>query len=278
MLLDGFILQSTTRQFFLRFAPALPVLALIIILAAQLAHWTWVFFLPSQEVSTLNTVQSDAQSAARAIISEHLFGRSTPTAGPISSDSSTFNFRLTGVFAAIRRTDSYAIINNGAKTDQTVRVGDEIQPGVKLKAVHPLYIIVNQDGVPKRINLEQKAPEQSLIQAGSAGLGIRSIGYNVYSISRNNLTAALQDGSSNIRLGQLASASGGGMLVTDASSGSLAEKLGLQAGDLLRNVNGEPVSSMADLSRIYQRFKQVSQVQLDISRSGKLIQLRYTVQ
>ena len=128
MRLDGFILQSKTRQFILRYAPALPVLVLIIILAAQLAHWTWVFFLPGREVSILNAVQTDAESAARSITAEHLFGRSTPTAGPISNDSATLNIRLTGVFAAIGRTSSYAIINTGAKTDQTVRVGDEIQP------------------------------------------------------------------------------------------------------------------------------------------------------
>jgi len=272
------ILQIKTRQLFLRYAPGLPVLLLIIVLAAQLAHWTWVFFLPSHEVSTLNAVQSDAESAARTITAEHLFGRSTPAGSPVSSDSATLNIHLTGVFAAIGRASSYAIINTGVKTNQTVRVGEEIQPGVTLKAVHPLYIVVNHDGVPKRINLEQKGNEQVLIQPGPAGLGIRPIGYNVYSISRDNLTAALQNGNSNIWLGQLTPTSGGGMRVTDASSGSIAEKLGLQAGDLLRNINGEPVSSMADLSRIYQRFKQVSQVQLDITRSGKLIQLRYNVQ
>jgi general secretion pathway protein C len=274
----AFILQIKTRQFFLRYAPALPLLVLIIILAAQLAHWTWVFFLPGQEVSTLNTVQTDAESAARIITAEHLFGSSAQAGGPVSNDNASLNIRLTGVFAANRRADSYAIINTGTKTDQTVRVGDEIQPGVKLKAVHPQYIIVNHDGVPKRIKLEQKGQELSLIQSGAAGLGIKPLGYNAYSVSRNNLTVALQNGNSNIRLGQLTSASGGGMLVTDASNGSLAEKLGLQTGDLLRNINGQPVSSMADLSSIYQRFKQASQVQLDIMRSGKLIQLSYTVQ
>ncbi len=281
MLVNGFILQIKIRQFFLRHAPALPVLALIIVLGAQLAHWSWEFFLPNREASTLNAVQTDAEAAARTIIAEHLFGSSTQAGGagsPVGNDNGSLNIRLTGVFAANRRSDSYAIINTGTKTDQTVRVGDEIQPGVKLKAVHPQYIIVNHDGVPKRIKLEQKGQELSLVQTGAAGLGIRSLGYNAYSISRNNLTAALQNGGENIRLGQLTSASGGGMLVTDASNGSLAEKLGLQAGDLLRNINGQPVSSMADLSSIYQRFKQVSQVQLDITRSGKLIQLRYTVQ
>lgn len=272
------ILQIQTRQFFLRYAHGLPVLVLTIMLAAQLAYWTWSFVLPNHEIARLNTIQTNAQAAANAITTEHLFGHSTQTAGLENSERSTLNIRLTGVFATLGRASSYAIVNNGAKTDQTVRIGEEIQPGVILKAVRPQYITVNHDGVTERINLEQKGQEQSLVQSGSAGLGIKPLGYNAYSVSRNNLTSALQSGNSNIRLGQLTAASGGGMLVTDASSGSLADKLGLQVGDLLRNVNGQPVSSMADLSRIYQRFKQTSLVQLDITRSGRLIQLRYTVQ
>lgn len=271
------ILQIKARQLLLRFAPGLPLLALMIVLATQLAHWTWTFITPNRDTPSPSVVQTDAAAAARMIISEHLFGYADQTANPASSDAS-LNIRLSGVFATRGRSASYAIVNTGAKTDQTVRVGDEIQPGVTLQAVHPASITVNHAGLTKRISLVQKDPEQLLTQATPATLGIRSLGYNAYSVSRNNLTTVLQNGNANIRLGQLTSASGGGMLVTDAPTGSLTKELGLQTGDLLRNINGQAVSSTADLASIYQRFKQASQVQLDITRAGKLIQLRYTVQ
>ena len=147
------ILQIHIRQLCLRYAPSLPVLVLVLLLAAQLAHWTWVFFLPSKEIAGLGLAQTDAETAARSINAAHLFGLSTQTAVAVSNDRSSLNIRLTGVFAANGRTASYAIVNTGTKTDQTVRVGDEIQPGVRLKAVHTLYITVNHAGVPERINL-----------------------------------------------------------------------------------------------------------------------------
>ncbi len=269
------ILHKKTRDLFLRLTPGLPVLALIIALAAQLAHWTWVFVAPETQSSHPHPAQTDVASAAQAIIVQHLFG-SAPTSALVSTDEALQGMRLKGVFAALRLRHSYAILNTGGKNDQTVRIGDEIQSGVTLKNVYPQYIVVSHEGVLKRVNLPQNANAPALIQAETARLGIRSVGYNAYSISRNSLSAALQKQETNI--GQLTASPGGGLLVTAASSGSIAEILGLQAGDILLRVNNQSVSTMAELSSAYQRLKQETQIQLELTRSGKQIQLRYAVQ
>ena len=251
------------------------MIVLIIVLGAQLAHWTWVFFTPRQANLVSTTPPTDVEAAARAITAAHLFGSAAPSTGTLSSDSSVSNIHLKGVFAGNGQTPSYAIVNNGAKTDQTVRVGEEIQPGMKLRSVFPRHIIVNHEGVGKRVDLGQKAGDQT---PGVAQLGISPIAYNAYRVSRSDLSAALQANNTGIKLGQFSATSGGGLLVTDASSGSVAEKLGLQPGDVLRLINGQAVSSAADVSRLYQQFKQASQIQLDLTRSGKPVQLRYSVQ
>lgn len=269
------ILHKTIRDLLLRYAPGLPVLALVITLAAQLAHWTWVFGAPETQSSYHNSAQTDVASESQAIIAQHLFGSAQPSAR-ISSDEALQGIRLKGVFAALRQRHSYAILNTGGKNDQTVRIGDEIQSGVSLKSVYPQYIVVSHEGELKRLNLPQNASASALIQVETARLGISSVGYNAYSISRNILSAALQKQETNI--GQLTASPGGGLLVTAASSGSIAEKLGLQAGDILFRVNNQSVSTMAELSSAYQRLKQETQVQLELTRSGKQIQLRYTVQ
>lgn len=248
------------------------MLVLIVVLGWQLAHWTWVFLTPRPANPVLSAAPTDAEVAAHTISMAHLFGRATPAIGAVNSDSAAPNIHLRGVFAAIGQFPSYAIVNNGAKTDQILRIGDEIQPGMTLKSVYPQYIVVIHEGVAKRVNLEQKNLEPAL------PLGISPLGYNAYSISRNDLSAALRADDSGIKLGKLSTAAGGGLLVTEASSGSLAEKLGLQAGDVLRQINGQSISAPADLSRLYQQFKQASQIQLELMRSGKSLQLRYTVQ
>lgn len=260
-----------------RYAPGLPILALVLALAALLAHWTWIFIAPSQTLHPAHATQTDIASAARLITTQHLFG-TAQSSSLISNDDSLSNIRLKGVFAALKQNHSYAILNTGAKADQTVRIGDEIQAGVTLKNVYPLYIVITHDGALKRVNLPQSASAATSIQAETAQIGIRSVGYNAFSISRDILSAALQSNDTNIKLGKLNPATGGGLLVTEASSGSLAEKLGLRAGDILYKVNNHPVSTMADLSGVYQKFKQAPQVQLDLTRAGKPVQLRYTVQ
>jgi general secretion pathway protein C len=276
------ILQNNSRQFFLRFAPRLALLLLVVALGAQLAHWTWVLFAPRQGSAAVQAAPADVAAAGRIIAATHLFGHSTQPVAALDRDGAALNIRLKGVFAARGRSPSFAIINTGAKGDLAVRAGDEVQPGLKLQSVHSQYIVVNHDGALQRINLEQKDRTQAPSQLGATRLGISSVGYNAYSISRSDLTAALQgqdfNNNASINLGKLGTAPGGGLQVMEASSGSIAEKLGLQAGDVLRQINGQYVSSSADLSRMYQQLQQVSQIQLELVRSGKPIQLRYTVQ
>lgn len=269
------ILQNYPRQFFVRFAPYLALLLLMIALGAQLAHWTWVFYAPSQDSLAMQPSQADPATAGHIIAAAHLFGLSTQAPAVRNSDGVDSIIRLKGVFAAPGRIPGYAIINTGGKTDFAVRAGDEVQPGIKLQSVFSQYIVVNRDGALQRINLEQK---QVPGQLGTARLGINALGYNAFSISRSDLSAALQAPDASTNLGKLSSAPGGGLQVMEASSGSIAEKLGLQAGDVLRQINGQYVASSADLSRMYQQLQQVSQIQLELVRSGKTIQLRYTVQ
>lgn len=248
---------------------------LMIALGAQLAHWTWVLYAPRQDSAAAQAAQADAATAGQIIAAAHLFGHSTQPVPAHLSDGADLNIRLKGVFAALGRIPGYAIINTGGKGDLAVRAGDEMQPGIRLQSVHSQYIVVDRDGALQRINLEQKQPPGQL---GAARLGISSVGYNAYSISRSDLSAALQAPDTSTNLGKLSNAPGGGLQVMEASNGSIAEKLGLQAGDVLRQINGQYVSSSADLSRMYQQLQQVSQIQLELVRSGKTIQLRYTVQ
>lgn len=266
-----------SRTLLQRYLPGLPVFALTLALAAQLAHWTWVFIAPEQEFYNRNTAPTEILPAARLITLQHLFGSALP-ANVVSNDEALSSLRLKGVFAALSSKHSYAILNIGGKTDQTVRIGDVIQPGVTLKNVFPSYIVVNHEGVLKRVNLYQTTTTSPIMQAETTRLGISPVGYNAYRISRDSLSAALQNNAATINLGQLSRASSGGLLVTEASRGSIAEKLGLQTGDILRKVNNQPVSTMADLSNAYQQFKQAPQIQLDLTRSGTQMQLRYNVQ
>src|SRR5437660_1336549 len=67
----------------------------------------------------------------------------------------------------------------------------------------------------------------------------------------------------------------GGFLVRQVQSGSLYEKLGLRPGDVIRNVNGQPLTSMDDVMRLYQQFGTAQRVLVDVQRQGRTETLYY---
>ena len=88
----------------------------------------------------------------------------------------------------------------------------------------------------------------------------------------------MQDPKQLANVGRLGINPGGGLMVEEAPSGSLTEKLGLRLGDVLLRINGQPVSNHGDLQRLYQQLAQLGQVRLDIMRGGAPSQLRYTIE
>ena len=257
--------------------PKLLILTLLVALGTQLAHWTWVFLTPSPLIAASKVQNQDLNLAVQSISSARIFGKNEQKSVLLTADT-TLNIHLKGVFAENAPYPSYAILNTGGKNDISVPIGAEILPGIKLKSVFPQHIVVSQDGLLKRINLESKNAQNANSPAGNARLGISTLGYNAYSISRASLTAALQAEDPSLKLGKISAAPGGGVLVMDAVNGSIAAMLGLQSGDILRQINGQFIAAPADLSRMIQQFQQASQIQLELMRAGKVIQLRYSVQ
>jgi len=67
----------------------------------------------------------------------------------------------------------------------------------------------------------------------------------------------------------------GGFLVRQVQAGSLYEKLGLRPGDVIRNVNGQPLTNMDDVMRLYQQFGTAQRVLVDVQRQGRNETLYY---
>jgi len=67
----------------------------------------------------------------------------------------------------------------------------------------------------------------------------------------------------------------GGFLVRQIQPGSLYEKLGLRPGDVIRNVNGQALTSMEDVMRLYQQFGSAQRVLVEVQRQGRNETLYY---
>ena len=257
-------------------AGTLMTVVLVLVLAYQLAHWTWVFLAPPAVSSAPAQQSGDVDLAAVA----RLFGASPPAgSAPVAS---TGGLRLKGVIAPTPGVTASAIFSTGSGRDIGVPIQGEVQPGVRLAEVHPGHVVLSRAGVEERIELEQ--PRSAAASKSPTGrqqgfkINVARAGANNYSISKGELDAALRDPGQLHHLGQIGATAGGGARLEQAPPGSLAQKLGLQAGDVIRKVNGQAIASPGDLARLYTQFNSLNLVQAEVQRGGATVHLSYTLQ
>ena len=249
------------------------VVALTLVLAFQLAHWTWVFFAPPEIAKT-----PDADAGVDISAIAKLFGAAPPAFATAASMS---GLRLKGVVAPDEGPLASAIFSTGTGKDIAVFVDREIAPGVKLVEVKPDHVIVSRSGVNERIDLE--AARSAVAKSGPGGrvqgfrVNVARTNNNNYAFSRKELDDALRDPNQLSYLGVIGMPPGGGVRLEAAPAGSLANKLGLQAGDVIRKVNGQAVAGSGDLARLYQQFATTSTISAEIQRGSQLLQLSYAI-
>lgn len=251
------------------------VVALVLVLAWQLAYWTWAFVAPASAPSAAVSAPAEVDLAAIA----RLFGATAPSAASTSVDG----LALKGVVAPTPGVAASAIFAPRAGKDLSVFIGGDVSSGVKLVEVHPDHVIVERAGARERIDLQ--APHS--MAGGSPRLGAQTRGFRInvsrsganrYSLSRHELDEALRDPSQLEYLGQIGMPPGGGVRLDAAPAGSLAAKLGLQPGDVIRKVNGQTVASPGDLARLYQQFATLSRIEAEVRRGNATVQLTYQIQ
>ena len=251
----------------------LVMVALVLLLAFQLAYWTWVFLAPPATGSApARRDEVDLAAIAR------LFG-AAPPAGATAA-TSVGNLRLKGVIAPTPGVTASAIFSTGSGRDIGVPIDGELQPGVKLVEVHPDHVMISRGGVRERIELEQPRSVASTRPGGRQQgfrLNVARSGANNFTVSRGELDNALKDPSQLQHLGHIGMLPGGGVRLEQAPNGSLAQKLGLQPGDVIKRINGQPVASTGDLARLYSQFNTVSLIQAEVQRGPSTVQLSYAI-
>jgi len=265
-------LPSESPQATSRFG-SLVTIALVLVLAWLLARWTWVFVAPPEPASASPAATSvDLAAVAR------LFGGAAP-AGPGAQAGSASGLRLKGVIAPTPASIGSAVFNAGGK-DIAVGLGGEVLPGIRLVAVEPDHVLVTRAGVRERIDLDMRMAAVPRAAAGKAAgfrLAVSRSGANAFAFSRKDLENALKDPGQLGFLGRIGVPQGGGVRMDEAPAGSLASRLGLQPGDVIKKVNGQPVASAGDLARLHQQFSTTSLIQAEVQRGTSIVQLSYTI-
>lgn len=261
-------------------------LVMVIALGAQLAWWGWHFAKPSTIITAVN-----ADNQIDLAQAQHLFGQaevSTVRApSSASNNAPPSDVRLKGVFAVDGKTPSAAVVNIGGR-DLAVKLNEKINDNITLVDVKADHIVIARAGARERIELDRSsakpAPSTTATATANASapqgtfrLNVTSPSRNNYALSRSELNTVLQDPRQINFLGTIGNSPSGGVQVQSANAGTLANKLGLQAGDIITQINGQPVNGAGDLARLYGQFGTTNTIRAEVRRSGTPMVLTYNI-
>ncbi len=120
-----------------------------VIVGILLARWSWVLFAPH----TLFVLP--AKPAAGENLSDALFGTGAQSgAAKANTDAALGSVHLVGVFTGKH---AFAVLALDDKTQRGVAVGEEVVGGTKLVEVAVDHVVLEQDGIRQRVNLENKS-------------------------------------------------------------------------------------------------------------------------
>lgn len=272
-------LRELTRRL-----PEILTFTLVIVLAMQLAYWTWIFFTPKVPLPPQKPAGANTGNAIQKVIDAHLFGAAAATDAPVAVTAAT-NMRLSGVFAAVGNLPAFAIISFDGQPSQPVRNGAVITPGVVLEAVFPDHVLIRRNGVRERLELDARGtaaaqPGMPTTVAVTPTVNVDTLGEREFRFSRAQLSGALQDPKVLGNMGRASAYPSGGVILEEVLPGSLPERMGLRPGDVVRQINGQLIGSPQEIPRVYQQFASggVTEARLEVVRNGKPQQLIYHIQ
>src|SRR6266849_6938565 len=214
----------------------------------------------------------------RALADAHPFGRAAaaPPRDPASDARlarSNLNITLTGV--VVRASGGCALVIVQGQPESAYCAGEDVVPGARLESVLRDRIVIVRGGAREAV-LMKDAEETP----GAAGVAITSpivqpLGADRQLVDRRQLQQQLGRPEFLSQALIVPNPGGGGFLVREVQSGSLYEKLGLRPGDVIRNVNGQPITNMEDVMRLYQQFGSAERVLVDVQRQGRSETLYY---
>jgi len=251
-----------------RAIPALATVAALLLLCWTLAQGTWRVLQPTSP-AVARAGGADLTDL-RALGSVQLFGRTAPRspAAVASVAPSNLNMTLTGV--AARATGGCALVIVQGQPEAAFCSGEEVSPGVRLDTVERDRIVIVRNGVREAVFMKDAE--------GAAAVPpppiVQSVGTDRQLVDRRQLQQQLGRPEF-LNQALIVPNPDGGFLVRQVQAGSLYEKLGLRPGDVIRNVNGQPLTNMDDVMRLYQQFGTAQRVLVDVQRQGRNETLYY---
>ena len=241
-------------------------------LAAQVARLIWVLATPVGPLGDWRPAAPVvAGIPADALASFDPFFRLDGDVGPATVTS--LQLTLFGTRIDEAQGGGAAIVAGADGVQKSVAVGEELAPGVRLKAVAFDHITLDRGGAEEDLFLDQSGRVQPVqpgaapaVVAPSPGAAAPVAGVPVGQL-RNEIGFIPR-----IDAGRLS-----GLVVRSQGSGTVFRQAGLREGDVVTAIAGRPVTGPDDIDRLAIDFKGGGSIPLTVERGTQTLPLSITV-
>lgn len=261
-------------------------LALIALLAIQCARLVYAVITPVGPVGTWRPEQGTIAGSPEAILRgfDPFFRTSGgDAAGP--SVVTTLQLTLYGTRIDEAQGGGSAIIAGPDGVQQSIGVGQEIAPGVKLKSVAFDHVSIDRGGRSEDLFITQAAPTPApaVLPAGAPLVGGGG-GGGAGPVPNVPPPAGGPQGITPTQMrsdiGFIPRIDGGkvsGLSVRSQGSGAAFRAAGLIDGDIVTQIGGRPVSGQADIDRLAPQLAHGGTISLSVERGGQVVPLTLTI-
>lgn len=250
-------------------------LLLLAVLAVQAARFIWAVATPVGPLGEWRPAAPVvAGLPADALASfDPFFRLQGEQAGPATVTS--LQLTLFGTRIDEAQGGGSAIVAGPDGLQRSVAVGEEIAPGVRLKAVAFDHVTLDRGGADEDLFIDQSKTVQP-VNAAQPAPGAPPL---------PGAPPAPGGGASanQIRneIGFIPRIDGGrvsGLAVRSQGSGALFRQAGLREGDIVTSIGGRPVGGVDDLDRVAADFRAGGNIPIIVERGGQTLPLAITVQ
>ncbi|MDX1764365.1 MAG: type II secretion system protein N [bacterium] len=174
---------------------------------------------------------------------------------------------------------SFAVIEDQKlRTQNLFHLDDTISSGVTLSSIHPDRVVINRNGEKELLLMfqEPKGGDRAARSTASAPASSRR------TIERSEIREAVGDLRAVMRdvriIPHFTAGKRDGFTVTYVRQGSRLEDLGLMKNDIITEINGTPAEEFRNIIEIFNRYADVSSLDLGVERDSEQITITYSIE
>lgn len=270
-----------------RLLPPVISLVLVIIIGWQLAKIFWLLIpgagdvavvIPAPAATSNTSSSSSAVAADAAKISEsHIFGIADeePAGAELIvapdddlADTRLVNLTLNGTVASSIPNYAVAIISDGGKDQEVYKIGESVGNNATLHAVYADRVVLNEKGtltnlkLPREFsNIPERSAQRQLTPTRQTADNSKSL-QAVVAQNLTKLTDVIRPTPYRVQGQQV------GYRVYPGRDRRQFAALGLQPGDIIKDIDGQTLSDPSQAMQIFQSLGTAEQVTVTIERGG----------